>query len=142
MQPTKHHRRKTHPAETPLIEPNASLPRAIVLQKTDRIRQTIGFPSLDLPEPKRILFSAPLNARCVSADGLWSINCMVLCVWDTGAQLLASLPVHLTKFELLFTASQRPVSRQCRRVSTRGHVIEVAYLRKQPAFLMNTGLNL
>ncbi len=121
------HRRKIQPTDSLPIEPNVSLPRAIVLQKKERTRQTIGFPSLDLPEPKRIVFSAPLNARCVSADGLWSSNCLVLCVWDAGAQLLASLPGHLTIFHLLFTASQRPVSRQCRRVSTRGNVIEAAY---------------
>jgi hypothetical protein len=62
-------------------------------------------------------------------------------VWDTGAQLQVSLPGDLTQFYLLFTSSQKPVSRQCRRVSIWGNVIEVVYLRKQPAFLLNAGLD-
>jgi hypothetical protein len=142
MQSTMHHHRETQPTETLPVEPNVSLPRAIGLRKKDKKGQTLGFPPLKLAEPKRIIFSAPLCARCVSADGLWSTNCLVLCVWDTGAQLKISLPGDLTQFYLLFTPPPRPVSRQCRRVSTRGDVIEVAYLRKQPAFLLNTELDL
>jgi hypothetical protein len=78
----------------------------------------------------------------MSADGLWSTNCLVFSVWDTGALLEVSLPGDLTEFYLLFTFPPRPVSRQCRRVSTRGNLIEVACLRKQPAFLLNAGLDL
>lgn len=140
MQSTEHHRQKTQPKETLPIEPNVSLPRAIVLQKENRATQTLGFPPLTLVEPKRVIFSTPLCARCVSADGVWSTNCLVLCVWDTGAELEASLPGDLDLFYLLFTSSQRPVSRQCRRVSTQGNVFEVAYLRKQPAFLLKEGM--
>ena len=121
----------------PPAEPNISLPRATVLHTKDRNKQTLGFPSLNPAEPKRVIFSTPICARCVSADGLWSESCLVLSVWDTGAQLQVSLPGDLTQFYLLFTSSQKPVSRQCRRVSIYGNVIEVAYLRKQPAFLLN-----
>lgn len=88
-----------------------------------------------------MLFSTPISARCVSADGLWSTNCLVLCVSDTGAEIQVSLPGDLIEFCLLFTSSQKPVSRQCRRVSISGNVIEVAFLRKQPAFLLNAGLD-
>jgi hypothetical protein len=136
------HRRETQPTETLPVEPNVSLPRAVGLHKKDRKGQTLGFPPLKPAEPKRVIFSTPVCARCVSADGLWSTNCLVLSVWDTGAQLKVSLPGDLTQFNLLFTSSQRPVSRQCRRVSTRGDVIEVAYLQKQMAFLLNSGLDL
>ena len=140
MQPKSHHRRETQPTGILPVEPNVSLPRAIVLhQKANK--QTLGFPPFNLAEPKRVLFSAPICARCVSADGLWSTDCLVLCVWDTGAQLQVSLPGDLTEFYLLFTSSQKPVSRQCRRVSICGNVIEVAFLRKQPAFLLNAGLD-
>ncbi|SDJ61573.1 hypothetical protein SAMN05444163_5929 [Bradyrhizobium ottawaense] len=100
----------------------------------------MGFPPVNLAEPKRVIFSTPLYATCMSVDGLWSTNCLVLSVWDTGAQLEVSLPGDLTEFYLLFTSPPRSVSRQCRRVSTRGKVIEVAYLRKQPAFQLNAGL--
>ena len=138
-----HHRHAAQQTETLPVEPgNVSLPRAIVLHKKDRNKQTLGFPPFNPAEPKRVIFSTPLCARCVSADGLWSTNCFVLSVWDTGAQLEVSLPGDLTEFYLLFTFLPRPVSRQCRRVSTRGNVVEVACLRKQPAFLLNAGLDL
>jgi len=139
MQSAEHHRQKTQPKETLPAKPNVSLPRAIVLHNENRATQTLGFPPLVLVEPKRVVFSTPLCARCVSADGVWSENCLVLCVWDSGAELQASLPGDLDPFFLLFTTSPRPVSRQCRRVSTRGDVIEVGYLRTQPAFLLNEG---
>jgi hypothetical protein len=78
----------------------------------------------------------------MSVDGLWTTNCWTLGVWDTGAQLEVSLPGGITEFYLLFTSHPRPVSRLCRRISTRGNIIEVAYLRKQPAFLQDAGLGL
>jgi hypothetical protein len=78
----------------------------------------------------------------MSVDGLWTTNCWALSVWDTGAQLEVVLPGDLSEFYLLFTSPPRPVSRMCRRVSTRGNIIEVAYLRKQPAFLRNAGMDL
>lgn len=152
-----HHRQATKQTETLPVEPNVSLsraivlheedrnkslPRAIVLHKEDRNKQTLGFPPFNLAEPKRVIFSTPLCARCVSADGLWSTNCLVLSVWDTGAHLEVSFPGDLTEFYLLFTSPPRPVSRQCRRVSTCGNVIEVACLRKEPAYLLNAGLDL
>ncbi|MGY3583433.1 hypothetical protein ACVIGB_007502 [Bradyrhizobium sp. USDA 4341] len=140
MQPKMHHSRGNRP-KTMQAEPNDSFPRAVGLHKKDRNRQTLGFPPLNLAEPKRIMFSTPLCAKCVSVDGSWSTKCLVLCVWETGAQLQASLPGDLTQFRLLFTSSQRPVSRQCRRVSTRGNVVEVAYLRTQPAFVLKAELD-
>lgn len=109
--------------------------------QNDSNKQTLGFPPVNLAKPKRVIFSTPICARCVSADGLWSTNCMVLGVWDTGAQLQANFPGDLTEFQLLFTSSQRPVSRQCRRVSTWGNVIDVVYLRKQPSFTLNAELD-
>ena len=140
MQPKMHHSRGNRP-KMMQAEPNDSLPRAVGLHKKDRNRQTLGFPPLNLAEPKRIMFSTPLCAKCVSADGSWSTKCLVLCVWETGAQLQVSLPGDLAEFRLLFTSSQRPVSRQCRRVSTRGHVVEVAYLRTQPTFVLKAELD-
>jgi hypothetical protein len=110
-------------------------------QQKDSNKQTLGFPPFNPAKLKRVIFSTPICARCVSTDGLWSTNCLVLGVWDCGAQLQVSLPGDLTEFRLLFTSSQKPVSRQCRRVSTWGNVIEVAYLRKQPAFLLNAGVD-
>jgi hypothetical protein len=141
MQPKSHHRRETQPAEILPVEPNVSVPRAIVLSKKDRNKQTLGFPPVNPAKTKRVIFSIPICARCVSTDGLWSTNCMVLGVWDTGARLQVNLPGDLAEFDLLFTSSQKPVSRQCRRVSIWGNVIEVAYRRKQPTFLLNAGMN-
>jgi hypothetical protein len=153
-----HYRQATQQTETLPVEPEnfslpraivlheqdriGALPRAIVLHKKDRNKQTLGFPPFNLAEPKRVIFSTPLCARCVSADGLWSTNCLVLSVWETGAQLEVSLPGDLTEFYLLFTSPPRPFSRQCRRVSTCGNVIEVACLRNQPAFMLNAGPDL
>jgi hypothetical protein len=117
------------------------LPRAIVLHEQDSNKKTLGFPPLNPAGTKRVAFFTPLYAKCTSIDGSWSTDCWVLSVWDTGAQLEVSLPGHLTEFYLLFTATPRPVSRQCRRINTRGNVIEVACVRKQPAFLLNAGLD-
>ncbi len=135
-----HHHQATQQIETSPVE-RETLPRAMVLPKKDRNTQTLGFPPVNAAEPKRVAFSTPLHARCMSVDGLRSTNCLVLSVWDTGAQLEASLPGDFSEFYLLFTSSPRPVSRQCRRVSTRGNVIGVAFLRKQPAFILNAGLD-
>jgi hypothetical protein len=77
----------------------------------------------------------------MSVDGMWSTDCLVLSVWDTGAQLRVRRPGDLTEFYLLFTSSLRAVFRQCRRVSTCGNVIDVAYERKQPDFLLKAGLD-
>lgn len=141
--PRKHHRRATQrPEALPEEAGNVSLPRAIVLQKKDGNRETLGFPPLNRAEPKRVVFSTPVSAGCMSVDGLWSTDCLVLSVWDAGAQLEVSLPGHLAEFYLLFTSPPRPVFRQCRRISTRGRVIEVAYLWKQPAFVLNAGMGL
>jgi hypothetical protein len=138
-----HHCQSTQQAEPLPVEPeNVALPRAIVLYKKDGNKQTLGFPPFNLAEPKRVIFSTPLCARCISVDGSRSINCLVLSLWDTGAKLEVSLPGDLTEFYLLFTSPPWSVSRQCRRVSTRGNVIEVACLRKQPAFPLNAGLDL
>ena len=139
--PRMHHRQATQQPATPPAQPgNVSLPRAVVLHKKDSDRQTLGFPPVSRAEPKRVTFSTPLYARCMSADGLWSTNCLALSVWKTGAELQVSLPGDLTEFYLLFTSPPRPVSRQCRRASTHGNVIEVACMRKQPAFLPDPGI--
>ena len=138
-----HDRQTTQLSEQLPVEPgNVSRLRAIVLASGPRIGQTLGFPSLNLAKPKRVAFSTPLHARCTSVDGLWATSCRVLSVWDFGAQIEVSLPGDLTQFYLLLTPPPRSVSRQCRRVGTRGNLIEVAYLRKQPTFMLNAGLNL
>lgn len=126
----------------PVEAGSLSLRRAVVLHSKDLDKQTLGFPPIDVAEPKRVIFSTPLHAMCLSVDGLWSTNCLVVSIWDSGAQLEATLPGDLTEFYLLFTAPPKPVSRQCRRVNTCGTVIEVACQRKQPAFLLNTGIDL
>ncbi len=77
----------------------------------------------------------------MSVDGLRSTDCLVLSVWDTGAQLKVSRPGDLAEFYLLFTSSPKPVYRQCKRVRTCGNVIEIAYLLKQPDFLLKAGLD-
>jgi hypothetical protein len=141
MQTKSHHDREMQRAELPPAEPNVPVPRAIVLHQKDGNQQTLGFPPFNPAKPKRVIFSTPICARCVSADRSWSINCLVLSVWDSGAQLKASLPGDFTEFHLLFTSSQKPVFRQCRRVSVWSNVIEVAYLRKRPTFLLNAGLD-
>lgn len=143
QRPTIHERQATQLSEQLPVEPgNVSRLRAIVLANESRTRQTLGFPSLSLAKPKRVAFSTPLYARCTSVDGLWATNCRVLSVWDLGAQIEAILPGDLTQFHLLFTPPPRLVSKQCRRVSTRGNLIEVLYLRRQPTFLLNASLDL
>lgn len=132
-----HDRRTTRNKNVPALEPGGiPVPRAIILHNDDRKPRTVGFPALHRTEPKRVAFSSPLYARCRSVDGTRSTDCLVLSVWDTGAQLQVRRPADLTEFYLLFTSSLRPVFRQCKRVWTRGNVIDVAYQRKQPDFLL------
>lgn len=121
---------------------NVSRLRDLVLARKPRTGQTLGFPSLNLAKPKRVAFSTPLHARCTAVDGLWVTSCRVLSVWDIGAQIEASFPDEFTQFYLSFTPPPRLVSRLCKRVGTRGSLVEVLYLRKQPAFLLNAELEL
>jgi len=61
-----------------------------------------------------------------------------LAVWEGGARLKVEHPQVLAKFSeffLLFTSSQKPVFRQCKRVWTGGYEIEVEYHQKQAAHL-------
>ena len=85
------------------------------------------------------MFCTPISAKCVSADGSWSTDCLVLCVWDSGAHLRQA-------FRLVSPSSifySRPVKGRSPGtadfLSICGHVIEVAYLLKQPAFLLKRG---
>jgi hypothetical protein len=108
------------------------LVRAVVLHQDDKL-STVGFPALHQAETKRVTFASPLYGKCMSIDGVWVTDCLVLSVWDTGAQLRVRRPGELTEFYLLFTftSSVRPVFRQCRRVSAWGNVIQVEYQAKQ-----------
>lgn len=125
--------------QTPVEPGNAFCPRAIILSENLRAPQTLGFPALNQTKPRRVAFSIPLHARCTSVDGLWAASCRVLSIWDVGAQIEASFPDDFTQFYLLFTPLPRLVSRLCKRVITRGSLIEVLYLRRQPTFLMSAG---
>jgi hypothetical protein len=116
---------------------NIPLPRAVILHNHQEKSQTVGFPALDRTKLKIVRFATPLSTRCMSIDGVWSIDCLVLSVWDTGAQLQVRQSGHLTEFYLVFTSSLiRPVSRRCKKISTYGDMIEVAYQREQSAFLL------
>jgi hypothetical protein len=117
---------KTSPSKSEKVP----LARAVVLHEDDKLR-TVGFPALHQMEAKRVTFASPLYAKCMSIDGVWATDCLVLSVWDTGARLQVRRPGDLTEFYLLFTSSFRPVFRQCRRVSAWGNVIQVEYQPKQ-----------
>ena len=89
-------------------------------------------------QPKIVTFPFPLDAQCMSIDGMRRIDCLVLAVWEEGARLKVDRPQVLAKFSeffLLFTSSQKPVFRQCKRVATRGYEIELEYHQKQAAHL-------
>ncbi len=89
-------------------------------------------------EPEIVTFDPPRDAQCMSIDGTWRIDCLVLSVWDGGARLKVKRPKVLTQFSeffLLFTSSQKPVFRHCKRVWTRGYEIGVEYQRKQATYL-------
>jgi len=134
-----HHHRAAQNRTPP---PRRGLPlvRAVVLHQEDKLR-TVGFPALHRTDSKRVTFQTPLYAKCMSIDGVWSTDCLVLTVWDAGAQLQVRRPSDLTEFYLLLTSSFRPVFRQCRRVSTCGNVIQVDYQRRQPDFLLKAELS-
>jgi hypothetical protein len=97
--------------------------------------QTVGFSALR-KELKRVTFDPPLYARCMSIDGMWSMDCLVMSVWDSGARLQARWPREIREFFLLFTSSVKPVYRRCKRVRMRGQQIEVEYQRMRPSFAL------
>jgi hypothetical protein len=76
----------------------------------------------------------------MSVDGVCCTDCLVLSVWDTGAQLQVGRPGDLAEFYLVFTSSPKPVFRRCKRVGICGDLIEVAYQSKQPDFLLKPEL--
>ena len=89
-------------------------------------------------EPKIVTFDPPLDAQCMSVDGTWRIDCLVLAVWERGARLEVKRPKVLTQFSeffLLFSSFQKPVFRHCKRVWTRGYEIGVEYQQKQATYL-------
>jgi hypothetical protein len=118
----------------PLESENAQPPRAIILHDHALKPRTIGFPALQRTEPKIVRFASPLYARCMSLDVVWCTDCLILSVWDAGAELQVRRPGDLTEFYLLFTSSPRPVFRRCRRIRTWGDVMEAAYQKKRPDF--------
>jgi hypothetical protein len=113
--------RFTQPADSERVP----LPRAIILHEDDHKPQTVGFPALSTKR-KIITFGTPLHTRCMSVDGVWCSDCLVLSVWDTGAQLQVRRPRELSDFYLMFTSSPNPVCRRCKTIWTCGDVTEVA----------------
>jgi hypothetical protein len=85
---------------------------------------------------KRITFDPPIYAKCMSLDGRWCSDCLVVIVWESGAQLQVQSPADLSEFILLFTSSQSPVRRRCKRVWTNGNKIEVEYKSDQTSYSM------
>lgn len=83
---------------------------------------------------KRVVFDPPIYAKCMSIDGRWITDCLVVIVWESGAQLEVKCPKDLTEFILLFTSSQSPVRRRCKRVWTSGNQIEVKYQGSQAGY--------
>ena len=110
------------------------MPRAIILHGDGHKPQTVGFPALHQTRPKIATFATALHAKCMSVDGACCTDCLVLSVWDTGAQLQVGRPADLAEFYLVFTSSPKPVFRRCKRIRTCGDLIEVAYQPKQADF--------
>lgn len=94
--------------------------------------QTLGFPALQNGKRKTVRFDPPRSAICVSTDGQLCTECLVISVWDQGARLHVQDAQALTEFALLFATSPKPVTRQCKRVSVRGNLIDVEYTREYP----------
>jgi hypothetical protein len=84
-----HHKaaKKTSPSKSEKVP----LVRAVVLHQDDKL-STVGFPALHQAETKRVTFARPLYAKCMAIDGVWATDCLVLSVWDTGAQLRVRRP--------------------------------------------------
>lgn len=129
--------RKSLNAMDVVAQPQSREPSLVRAKKSSRRQpQTIGFPALRT-EPKRVKFDPPLSAKCTSIDGVWSDNCLVVAVWDSGARLQVTWIDELDEFFLLFTSSVKPVYRRCKRVWIRGGEIEVEYQRNRPSFVLD-----
>lgn len=122
------------------LEPNDIPPAPPALRTRGESRryqpQTIGFPTLRSTS-KRVMFDPPLYAKCISIDGAWCIDCLVVTVWESGAQIKITRANDLTEFLILFTSSRSPVRRRCKKVATYGNRIEVEFERKQPSYSMH-----
>jgi hypothetical protein len=104
-----------------------------VHHKNDRPR-TLGFPALQSGNEKTVRFDPPRSAICISLEGRFCTECLVVSVWDGGARLNVEDVQALTEFVLLFATAPRPVMRRCKRVAVCGKLIDVEYVRDVPSY--------
>lgn len=62
------------------------------------------------------------------------MDCLVISVWNRGARLQVEDAHALSEFTLFFATDPRPVTRQCKRIATRGKLIDVEYVREVPSY--------
>ncbi len=134
-----HHGQATQSKNEPLSGPKTGSSRAIAQPQNGQKPRTLGFPALQSEKIKRVRFDPPRSALCISPDGLLCTDCLVISVWEHGARLRVQEVQALTEFVLLFPSGPRPVTRQCKRVSVRGNLIDVEYSREPQCYAKHMG---
>lgn len=78
--------------------------------------------------PPRVKFERPLEARVVPADGTCIVECLVIELSETGAQLQLPLShADLTDFYLVLSRFGVPVYRRCQTAWVKGSFLGVAF---------------
>ena len=110
-----------------------------LVRSDDKRPRTIGFPALQNDRQKRVWFDPPRSVICTLDGGAVCTDCLVLCIWDSGAKLRVRDASILTEFDLLFASGPRPVRRRCKRLSVRGNVMDVEFKRGAPCYVLESG---
>lgn len=110
-----------------------------LVRSDDERPRTIGFPAIQNDRRKRVWFDPPRSVTCTLDGGTVCTDCVVLCIWDSGATLRVGDVGILTEFDLLFASGPRPVRRRCKRLSVRGNVMDVEFKRRTPCYVLEAG---
>jgi hypothetical protein len=79
-------------------------------------------------KPAHVRFDPPISATCVTIDGTYNADCLVIAIGEFSAQLeIDHGRSSLNEFFLIFTPGLKPVFRRCKTVSTGGKQVFVEF---------------
>jgi hypothetical protein len=86
-------------------------------------------------KPAHLRFDPPIGATCVTMDGTYRADCLVVAIGEFSAQLeIDHGRSSLNEFFLIFTPGLNPVFRRCKTVSTRGKQVIVEFRPTSASF--------
>ena len=126
--------KSTAPRETTGTRAEQTLPQKRDEDKTMKCRWTN--PVFErAKKPAHVRFDPPISATCVTIDGTYNADCLVIAIGELSAQLrIDPGRSSLNEFFLIFTPGPKPVFRRCKTVSTRGKQVIVEFLPTRASF--------